>query len=80
MSDIRQVTGQASDAINTAVADAVFEGTEQGGLDMLAAVSVALSAASDMARMVYGDGILRTLADTILMQKGKPLPKIETNS
>ncbi len=75
-SDKMQATGPLFDAINVAVADAIFGAIEKGA-DPLAAISAAVISAADFGRLAFGDEILDQLADTLAMQKDKPLPKIE---
>ena len=75
MTDRMQATGPLFDAINVAVADAIFNAIKQGA-DPLAAISAAVISAADFGRLAFGDDVLEQLAETLAMQKGKPLPKI----
>jgi hypothetical protein len=61
------------------VADAIVD-AQDDGLTLVEALSVASIAVAEYARTALGDDVLESLAETIEMRKGKPLPEIVTDA
>jgi len=58
-----------------AIADA-----QDDGLGIVVAISVAVCAATDYARVAFGDEIVEQIAELVLKRKGKPLPEVEADA
>jgi hypothetical protein len=58
-----------------AIADA-----QENGLGIVAAISVAICAATDYARVAFDDDIVEQIAELVLKRKGKPLPEVTTDA
>ena len=72
MSDIED---ELANEVTGAIADAQDE-----GLGLVEAISVALCAITDYARVAFGDDITQQLSELVLKRKGAPLPKVETDA
>jgi hypothetical protein len=69
--DDSDVENELANEIAGAIADA-----QDDGLSIVAAISVAICAATDYARVAFGDDIVEQVAELVLKRKGKPLPEV----
>lgn len=56
-----------------AIADA-----QDNGLGIVTAISVAICAATDYARVAFGEDIVEQVAELVRKRRGKPLPEVTT--
>jgi hypothetical protein len=53
---------------------------QDDGLGIVAAISVAICAATDYARVAFDDSIVEQIAELVLKRKGKPLSEVTTTA
>jgi hypothetical protein len=73
--DDSDAENELANEVAGAIADA-----QENGLGIVAAISVAVCAATDYARVALGDDIVEQVAELVLKRKGKPLPQVTTDA
>jgi hypothetical protein len=69
----------AENELATEVAGAIAD-AQENGLGIVAAISVAICAATDYARVAFDDDIVEQIAELVLKRRGKPKPEVDLDA